>query len=122
MDHPRACGENALYCLEHKRPCGSPPRVRGKHFIERALQAAQGITPARAGKTNLLDETVGPEKDHPRACGENLRAVNRSDACAGSPPRVRGKHFLGVVHCVTLRITPARAGKTWFNKTHPAAI
>ena len=72
--------------------------------------------------------TRDTRRDHPRACGENTTRITSRSVRGGSPPRVRGKRFLGVVHCVTLRITPARAGKTnsgsataEYRRDHPRA-
>ena len=50
--------------------------------------------------------------DHPRVCGEKCGSGTLGAACAGSPPRVRGK----AVRCPCVirgrRITPACAGKS----------
>ena len=51
QDHPRRCGENVLFALVHRACNGSPPQVRGKHFIQGLLALIGGITPAGAGKT-----------------------------------------------------------------------
>ena len=51
-DHPRGCGENALY--------------------ERFATASAGITPADAGKTYGHAIETKTAEDHPRGCGENL--------------------------------------------------
>ena len=70
------------------------------------------ITPAHAGKTNVLPFSDEDRTDHPRACGENRRASRFRRACAGSPPRMRGKPCPLEDARVCLRITPAHAGKT----------
>ena len=50
-DHPRACGEKtSFYAFTHLLP-GSPPRMRGKGSWNEACKAAEGITPAHAGKS-----------------------------------------------------------------------
>ena len=51
-DHPRVCGENGIggQILE-ARP-GSPPRVRGKHIVDKLPTVYKRITPACAGKTS----------------------------------------------------------------------
>ncbi len=71
---------------------GSPPRVRGKHagIIPRARELR--ITPARAGKTKFFVGFAFRQRDHPRACGENVMATGGAPMGTGSPPRVRGKH------------------------------
>ena len=69
------------------------------------------VTPAYAGKSSASCASWGPERDHPRVCGEKGRRAEESVPRKGSPPRVRGK-----VNCFwkiirSKRITPACAGK-----------
>ena len=90
-DHPRVCGE------KHGRPCniqptqGSPPRVRGKVCDATRSCAADGITPACAGKRIRRAGRSLPSQDHPRVCGEKAKICYCVIIRAGSPPRVRGK-------------------------------
>ena len=92
-DHPRACGENisVLKALGDNR--GSPPRMRGKLLAALCHLARVRITPAHAGKTLSYAARRRYNRDHPRACGENSAWLMISFALAGSPPRMRGKHF-----------------------------
>ena len=53
-DHPRVCGEKAGREAPRERANGSPPRMRGKVFLEGFCKAAFGITPAYAGKSEKL--------------------------------------------------------------------
>ena len=69
-DHPRTCGEKivcrgCLSCVE-----GSPPHMRGKDSVMYGLQRVHGITPAHAGKRQLVEFFVHFIQDHPRTCGE----------------------------------------------------
>ena len=90
---------------------GSPPRMRGKDFLSRVLFALIRITPAYAGKSGLSSKNILQVKDHPRVCGEKLSGCVWQQACAGSPPRMRGKEGQpGRVERGT-GITPAYAGK-----------
>ena len=125
-DHPRVCGENLLLGFHHLCSPGSPPRVRGKRSVRRAISGKQRITPACAGKTGILTRSLVRSQDHPRVCGENLFISERVRNREGSPPRVRGK--LRLYSCLEnhLRITPACAGKTFWlsclsqeRKDHP---
>ena len=50
-------------------------------------------------------------EDHPRVCGEKLRARDKISAPWGSPPRMRGKATGCALSCLFSRITPAYAGK-----------
>ena len=111
-DHPRACGENYKYTPESTVATGSPPRVRGKLGHSESMDTEGRITPARAGKTYSTPPSTSKSKDHPRACGENMWCSTRTRLERGSPPRVRGKHTRMSCKRASVRITPARAGKT----------
>ena len=111
-DHPRACGENAKSNRSLASVMGSPPRVRGKRLHLAVVVVLLGITPARAGKTFSRSFFKYALWDHPRACGENRFIQLHILYHIGSPPRVRGKQSLKGAHTVSIRITPARAGKT----------
>ena len=45
--------------------------MRGKPKKHDATQAANGITPAYAGKTTVSHTRRWGTRDHPRVCGEN---------------------------------------------------
>ena len=92
-DHPRRCGENKRIHALPVHGMGSPPQVRGKRTDTRRSTAHCRITPAGAGKTAVLVNSCGREKDHPRRCGENATDFT----C------LLRRH----------RITPAGAGKTF---------
>ena len=72
-DHPRACGENHKRKKRGISKMGSPPRMRGKPQKEEKRHIKDGITPAHAGKTRQSRAARRSGRDHPRACGENLR-------------------------------------------------
>ena len=57
-DHPRGCGENQSYAERTFRKSGSPPRMRGKHRNCRQYAYQHGITPADAGKTGKVYDSV----------------------------------------------------------------
>ena len=96
---------------------GSPPRVRGKLHFRLLNSCCKRITPARAGKTLTLRRNACTPKDHPRACGENTDLLTFWATRVGSPPRVRGKPPMFLITLHLARITPARAGKTFFDGT-----
>ena len=85
------CGENLLLGFHHLCSPGSPPRVRGKRSVRRAISGKQRITPACAGKTGILTRSLVRSQDHPRVCGENHGQPDEGIRGEGSPPRVRGK-------------------------------
>ena len=70
-DHPRRCGENDFFEIIGYVRIGSPPQVRGKRAADRLYPWRRGITPAGAGKTQVLADGGNTDEDHPRRCGEN---------------------------------------------------
>ena len=67
--------------------------MRGKLCLGFALLCGTGITPAHAGKTASGLPPEECDRDHPRACGENMQEIRIFESAEGSPPRMRGKHF-----------------------------
>ena len=116
-DHPRACGENSTTRRDKSSGIGSPPRVRGKPDNTEVRLTGVRITPARAGKTSTTTPLYLLSTDHPRACGENMSTAFLLVHKLGSSPRVRGKLVRISILARLLRITPARAGKTYLNRT-----
>ena len=114
-DHPRRCGENLNQHSDKRLRRGSPPQVRGKRFLRAETTVCTRITPAGAGKTYRQHEHVETAEDHPRRCGENTLAVLIAHLEPGSPPQVRGKRKPLPLRRAAGRITPAGAGKTFFN-------
>ena len=53
QDHPRACGEQSWARMALIGATGSPPRVRGTAQPRDGMDALVGITPARAGNSEL---------------------------------------------------------------------
>ena len=51
---------------------GSPPLVRDRHNKANHYFQSEGITPARAGKTQQTLEKELDGEDHPRSCGKDL--------------------------------------------------
>ena len=93
-DHPRVCGEKPVYGGHFCPVLGSPPRVRGKvEDGQKGLDRLR-ITPACAGKRQLILEISFLNRDHPRVCGEKPKCSFPVECLLGSPPRVRGKVVL----------------------------
>ena len=80
-------------------------------MIKCPLHARHGITPAYAGKSTRGLQKRGKRRDHPRVCGEKVRAKFGHDFNKGSPPRMRGKAPSDVLRRSYRGITPAYAGK-----------
>ena len=110
--HPRAGGENQQRRRQQQPGGGSSPRGRGKRDqITRAL-SADGLIPARAGKTLTSKTAMNRPWAHPRAGGENHLLTANQDGATGSSPRGRGKHREIKQQCQPIGLIPARAGKT----------
>ena len=91
---------------------GSPPRMRGKPYINGHLTEGARITPAHAGKTFHQLSLFLFCQDHPRACGENYATRYSHKLILESPPRMRGKPIIFCTVLGVVGITPAHAGKT----------
>ena len=86
--------------------------MRGKLLCGGLFFAVRRITPADAGKTEVVSRLTAVEADHPRGCGENRSTKKAGSRPVGSPPRMRGKLFILLHGQAIIRITPADAGKT----------
>ena len=88
------------------------PRTRGEKTLGvGSFSPSPRITPAHAGKSNILGNLAGQGADHPRTRGEKPSIVTPLDISAGSPPHTRGKAGVKDIAGEVGRITPAHAGK-----------
>ena len=78
-DHPRLCGEKSTFTSHILILPGSPPPMRGKAPFRAGWGRRCGITPAYAGKRQLIPTTLTIMWDHPRLCGEKLRMRGDKD-------------------------------------------
>ncbi len=90
--------------------------MRGKLCTYLPPDNARRITPAHAGKTPIGGLRESRPSDHPRACGENNKLRRRERRDFGSPPRMRGKLVEDALVDARVRITPAHAGKTFYER------
>ena len=74
-----------------------------------------GITPAYAGKSEMLFTVPIHLQDHPRVCGEKQTFAYALNGRLGSPPRMRGKDGSRPTLVKVEGITPAYAGKRAFH-------
>ena len=74
------------------------------------------ITPAYAGKSEIVPRFENGIKDHPRLCGEKEILQGGDEKCMGSPPPMRGKVDETISIYIDEGITPAYAGKREFSK------
>ena len=120
QDHPRVCGEKQAAVALPQPVLGSPPRMRGKVVLSSENPLCRGITPAYAGKSRSSARPHHSHRDHPRACGEKTEYRALVTAHQGSPPRMRGKVFIGQVCIAPKGITPACAGKSLRPDNNPS--
>ena len=113
--HPRAGGENKIASSYSTRASGSSPRWRGKRREGLSPDRIVRLIPALAGKTRLWAFRPKRREAHPRAGGENSRAVASASRAPGSSPRWRGKPWIVVKGTVREGLIPALAGKTRSN-------
>ena len=92
-------------------PLRSPPRMRGKGNLLLDGNIPLGITPAYAGKRDLVISGSGDIEDHPRVCGEKWQNRVNQLLVRGSPPRMRGKGRRNHPVIFVDGIPPACAGK-----------
>ena len=89
---------------------GSSPRVRGAACCRFALGPDSGIIPARAGSRDGNPTPDLINRDHPRACGEQVGTDGELSLLLGSSPRVRGAVESWETAASESGIIPARAG------------
>ena len=112
-DHPRVGGEKAKITPRLKRCRGSPPHGRGKVGTVTAALGDLGITPAWAGKSDVVCPFLHIPEDHPRMGGEKHLHTVLPVHFRGSPPHGRGKADKNDDSDEEGRITPAWAGKSY---------
>lgn len=111
-DHPRMCGEKLATGSRTRKAAGSPPHVRGKESEKPDCDDKRRITPACAGKREIVEIDITIVQDHPRMCGEKRKDRLDYYVPQGSPPHVRGKGEIESYADECDRITPACAGKS----------
>ena len=116
------CGEHHGRILVKLRELGSSPHVRGAHGLSGVGQTRVGIIPACAGSTSEYPDVSVMPRDHPRMCGEHLKAVVREQGLPGSSPHVRGALALEVAAQGVPGIIPACAGSTAYAGIGSAGI
>ena len=86
--------------------------MRGKVFRILPKIFASRITPAYAGKSQILRTNRSVRRDHPRLCGEKADRHIVLREPRGSPPPMRGKAGIRRNGSNAAGITPAYAGKS----------
>ena len=86
--------------------------MRGKVTKKQLADAIGRITPAYAGKSRYFSGGRRYWRDHPRLCGEKVYPRSSHSFKKGSPPPMRGKAQAAGWTELSIRITPAYAGKS----------
>ena len=107
-------GEKLAFPAILARELGSPPHGRGKEHAAPAGHTAAGITPAWAGKRDIVGPFFHYPEDHPRMGGEKPFTAYLRAWWGGSPPHGRGKGHGLFGLALDVGITPAWAGKSFF--------
>ena len=90
-DHPHACGDKQIVCLQGSYQEGSSPCVWGQGGEHKQVRYVPGIIPTRVG-TRLRELLHIPIcQDHPHACGDKINFSSIVYAPQGSSPRVWGQ-------------------------------
>ena len=111
-DHPRVCGEHALFASAKADPLGSSPRMRGTPYRRSSVCLLHGIIPAYAGNTVFHGVLRSVDGDHPRVCGEHIGCGKIYGTTVGSSPRMRGTRLTVKGIFESGGIIPAYAGNT----------
>ena len=111
-DHPRVCGEHIWRSTVACICAGSSPRMRGTPMACFTFRVRYGIIPAYAGNTIASQTQVPRARDHPRVCGEHLKALASTFTSKGSSPRMRGTPSPIRSQKARAGIIPAYAGNT----------
>ena len=111
-------GEHKLTLSDDHSRLGSPPHARGTPSTTEIIERGEGITPACAGNTVVVQSPNSIDRDHPRMRGEHWIVLVPPSNYPGSPPHARGTPFQECYFNPLFRITPACAGNTLDKPLH----
>ena len=111
-DHPRSRGVYSDPDTARGQAEGSSPLARGLRQAVAGHGLHEGIIPARAGFTKLMDLPGWARPDHPRSRGVYKSPQNTCPDALGSSPLARGLRKQRRAPRRARRIIPARAGFT----------
>ena len=109
--HPRIRGEDRRYLTALDKSRGSPPHTRGRFHEINPHGDFIRFTPAYAGKISSRVNSLYMRRVHPRIRGEDSSSTVSASSAIGSPPHTRGRSVLFMPSSISLRFTPAYAGK-----------
>ncbi|MEY9894276.1 hypothetical protein ABIA31_007962 [Catenulispora sp. MAP5-51] len=111
-DQPRTRGEHLRAQTAPHAMVGSAPHARGALELGPEDHLDHGISPARAGSTNVLPRVARRSRDQPRTREEHHSGQRGIVGWSGSAPHVRGALDVDHVAGPGVGISPARAGST----------
>ena len=109
--HPCACRENQTRICRTCRLGGPSLRVQGELKEDEAMSASHRAIPARAGRTQNLNNLKRKLTGHPCACRENFPHLSPQLFTTGPSLRVQGELKALKRSSSTHRAIPARAGR-----------
>ena len=86
--------------------------MRERLIVNINISFCNRITPACAGRTLPLPAYIHPNEDHPRSRGKDYTLSFSYSVRSGSPPLAREGLIPSHLMMKSVRITPARAGRT----------
>ena len=95
-DYPRLRGKDLQLLPLSMIQTGSPPLARERHIVLFIPPTSIGITPADAGKTNIVAFIFHQLQDHPRLRGKDEYLSPALPAVLGAPPLTRERPFLTI--------------------------
>ena len=120
--HPRSRGEHSLSSTAGASCCGSSPLARGTPSLRLSRSALWRLIPARAGNTRPSAFSSVSKSAHPRSRGEHLSSAFNAPYWCGSSPLARGTHNTLVPAVKTVRLIPARAGNTFYDRVMEKSV
>src|SRR5690606_12310820 len=111
-EQPRMRGDDVDSLEDTAEFTGSAPHARGRPPRRRGWQRVRGISPARAGTTELWLSATAASLDQPRMRGDDPAPPTATRRTTGSAPHARGRHAPGRYAGGPTRISPACAGTT----------
>ena len=111
-EQPRSRGEDPGLPPCPRRPSGTAPLARGRRAAICAAAPASGNSPARAGKTRLVNRLQNTFGEQPRSRGEDSVQLAFNLIGSGTAPLARGRRRRREVDADDRGNSPARAGKT----------
>ena len=112
QDHPRMRGEHTTKDTMSNCELGSSPHARGALPPRLHGHRRDGIIPACAGSTVIMQSRTQSTGDHPRMRGEHFTPGRSGRSISGSSPHARGAPTSPSPSATAPGIIPACAGST----------